>query len=372
MHNHVQQLDAIRFIVAVRIKPCCVQDAVVHLGQSTIGIGAILLAGLLLIISLSHQGYWFGGQENKIDIQWAQMEKMPSAEFSWRINVGRASLAAGQLKLPADAENGTELKLTLPDVRHVTELQFAWQLKTDETNRLLDSGSRTIQLYPSKTRANESRKLNGSRLVVIESAKSPIISDWLTATGVKHKRVQHLTQLQLIPADIIVVSEGKLGPSPFARGPLINALRQGANVVMLKQDYGSPFEGINQVRSKPPSTYCWNTEHPIFKDTSLAALNSLANPFAVTKMLRIGEGKGDSLAFVDRMPVPRERSQFGVNPPESDRSATDQPPSLVLATTVGQGRLVCCQCPLASPATDPRSRLILVNALTFLAQEEIE
>ena len=54
----------------------------------------------LLIVTLSGQGYWLGGREAAVSIQWATKGAHPEATLVWQLGYGSVRVAEGRMAMP--------------------------------------------------------------------------------------------------------------------------------------------------------------------------------------------------------------------------------------------------------------------------------
>jgi hypothetical protein len=78
------------------------------------------VAATLLLVMLSNEGYWFGGRNETIHVQWAVKEPAAATTITWQLVYADARLTAGQIVLPAQDRTG-KIEVTLPEVRVPTD-----------------------------------------------------------------------------------------------------------------------------------------------------------------------------------------------------------------------------------------------------------
>ena len=84
-------------------------------------------AATILIILLSHQGYWFQPRTRPYPLPWSADQKMPAANLQWELMLGEVRLAGDQIKMP-DGKDSLVVKLKTQRVRTRTQLRWVYKV----------------------------------------------------------------------------------------------------------------------------------------------------------------------------------------------------------------------------------------------------
>src|SRR5579862_8550888 len=128
-------------------------------------------AGTLILVLLSNQGYWFGGQESTITVRRAARGELPGVDLSWRLWLGAAPLANGSLAL-ARGQDEARLRIIPPEVRARNIFRWAYSLKDHETGADLGGGESRVAVFPDDLLDGLSRRIAGRRLSVYDRPQS--------------------------------------------------------------------------------------------------------------------------------------------------------------------------------------------------------
>src|SRR5687768_10280226 len=125
----------------------------------------------LLIIALSHDGYWLGGQERAqtIAVSWAVEQPFPATEVAWSLVVGDAVLARGVNDMPRDSDASLVVKLEPPMVRARTSAQWKFDLRKQDGTGSLSHGSVPIELFPDNLFDGLAARVGERRLSVLDT-----------------------------------------------------------------------------------------------------------------------------------------------------------------------------------------------------------
>ena len=106
------------------------------------------LAGLLILL-LSNQGYWIGGEPGTVTIRAAVQGGqggLPSADLSWVLMLNNVKLGEGKLHLKQDGSDLT-ITITPPEPRTRVRLRWAYRVTSTTDNKTLESGDVPINLF---------------------------------------------------------------------------------------------------------------------------------------------------------------------------------------------------------------------------------
>ncbi|HEX4056415.1 MAG TPA: hypothetical protein VHX86_19310 [Tepidisphaeraceae bacterium] len=309
-----------------------------------------MILAALLIILLPQQGYWFGGEPQEVTVRWPTQGKMPPVDFSWNLMVGNIRLTGGTLPIRSDAD-ATTFKITPPKVRTRTTASIIYRVRQHEGGKELGGGDLSVQLFPRDMLSGLVRRLNGKRLAVWDS--SGLLSHVLKSAKVAFVDTKDGSGLVLTRYDIVLVGGDVLGTSLFAQQPLLDQARAGASVMVFAQQKSSvDLFGYALDDRKMPSRLNWRMDHPLFAGFERADLESWLHD------------SPDALAL--RLPADEPALEIAWWPREVPGTEPVPLDALVISKSIGAGRIVLCQLPLGDWSTDPRSQLLLSNAIDYL------
>ncbi|MGD0770273.1 MAG: hypothetical protein ABSB42_18980 [Tepidisphaeraceae bacterium] len=308
-----------------------------------------MIVAALLIILLPQQGYWFGGEPQEIAVRWSTQSKM-AVDLSWNLMMGNIRLAGDTLPIKSDQDT-TTFKITPPEVRIRTIASFVYRIRQHEGGTDLGGGDLLLQLFPRNTLSALAHRLKGKNLAVWDSYGR--LSDLLHGAKVEFTRTSDGTGLVATRYDVILVGGDVLGPSPFAQQPLLDQARAGASVMVFGQrEIGVDLFGYARIDRKMPPRLNWRLDHPLFAGFERADLESWL------------KDSPDALAV--HLPADEPALEIAWWPREVPGTQPVALDALVISKSVGAGRIVLCQLPLGDWRTDPRSQLLLSNALDYL------
>ncbi|MBI4579983.1 MAG: hypothetical protein HY718_09795 [Planctomycetes bacterium] len=303
----------------------------------------------LLIIALSSQGHWFGEQAGTIEVRWVAATPMPDSVLEWDLLAGDVRLAGDRMAMAGD-DQLTRLQITPPKVRVRTTLQWTYRLRNRAGGGVIDRGATTLHVYPSDVLAGVGTRLNGRTLLVLDRAGG--LSKVLNGAGVRHERLNLMSQLQLARADLILVAPDEIGEGAFDQAPLIDHAGAGAGVAVLHQAAAKSLAGYAVVPRKLPATLDWRRDHGLLSGFSAEDLQSW-----------IVEGREETAV---QLPADEPALEIAWWPRETPGREPVPIDALLVTKVIGKGRLVLCQLPLGPWAADPRSQQLLANVLGYL------
>lgn len=305
------------------------------------------LATVLIIIA-ANQGYWFGGREGTVALRAAARGGLPAADVIWELRYDGARLASGKAAL--DPQNETSVRMTPPSTRVRITLRWTYRLIARDSGRQIEQGDVPLHVFPDDLMAGASRRFEHKRLVVWDRANGlPRILDRARA---RYARVDAADELQSANADVLLVGPGVVGDSPFAQSPLLALARAGTSVMAFRQVATPTVFGYALAERDVPRALDWRADHPLLNGFDPDDLQSWLN--------------GARELSVVRLPADEPALEIGYYPREV---AGDQPApieAVMLTKSIGAGRFVLCQLPLGDWEGDPRSQLLLRNAIDYL------
>jgi hypothetical protein len=304
----------------------------------------------LIVIVLSNQGYWFGGEPGRIDVQWAMQTPPTAAVLEWNLLANGVRLAGDRLGMPTNDRPST-IEITSPAVRVRTAFTWQYRLLSRADGRELERGERIIHSYPTNLLDSAGKLIGKQTLLVLDSHGE--LGALLDGAHVPHHRIKAVRELQLGSADAILVGSDELAANPFEQSTIVELARAGKAVCLLGQAKVESLAGYALASRAVPTKFEWRLDHPLLAGFSNEDAQSW---FA---------GRREARAI--RLPVDEPVLEIGWWPRE-DGGTEPVPIDAVLAVkAIGKGRIVCCELPLNAFKTDPRSQQLLANVLGYLA-----
>jgi hypothetical protein len=306
----------------------------------------------LLVVVLSSQGYWFGGQSGTITLHPAVRAGLPGAALLWELRWAGVELGSGKLALAGD-DQPTILHLTPPAVRARLTLHWIYRVVQKSDGKELGSGDMPIEVFSDNLLAGVAGRVGSHRLVVLDSTDaSDGLAKVLTAAKVPFTQMSDAGQLQTMRADVVLVGQNMLNGSPFDQGPLAALTESGTSVMAFHQSPADRLFGYPVASRNAPAALQWREDHPLlsgFADGDLQAW--------------IGER-----ATLDPVELPADAPALDIAsyPRETPGKMPAGIDAMALTKTVGKGRLVLWQIPLGNFSDDPRSQMLLANAIDYL------
>jgi len=303
-----------------------------------------------LIVILSNQGYWFGGQPGTIRVSWAMKGPVPEAVLAWELKVDEVPLGSGLIRMgPGDP--ASELTVTVPEVRVRTPMRWHYRVQASEDGTLLCEGEEVIHIYPGSLLAGLNRLWKGKRVLVWDSPDG--LGSVLSEAGIACRRIAKGPDLQTVAGELIVVGPDQLGNDAFAQASLDGLARSGAGVLVFAQTKVDTLFGFAVARRAGTASLEWRAGHPLLKGFDTKSLQTLT-------------GAGRQLWAI-QLPADAPVLEIGFWPREISGDRPVPIDALLSVQTVGAGRIVLCQIPLGPWERDPRSQMVLANALRYLA-----
>jgi hypothetical protein len=311
------------------------------------------LAAVLMIV-LSSQGHWFGGQPGSIEVRWALQGPLPEAVLSWEAEFAGSRLAEDHVLLRTDREP-TKIDLTLPQVRARTMVRWKYQVRRRDGDKLLTEGGETISVYPTQLLAGVAERLKGKTILVWDRPEG--LPGLLTEAKIAHQRIEDgpkgVAALQAASADILLIGPDQISDTPFSQTAIVNQAQAGASVLLLAQSRVRRLAEYPLLRRPRPAKLQWRTEHPLLTDLAAEDLQS---------WLRDGRGE----VWAVELPADEPALEVAYWPRETPGSEPVPTDALLVVKSVGAGRIVLCQLPLGPWGEDPRTQLLVRNILDYL------
>jgi hypothetical protein len=305
----------------------------------------------LLLILLSNGGHWFADRDGVVSLSWAANAPMPAADLAWELTLGEVRLAADRAAVN-EGQRATEIRVRCPAVRARTAMKWSYRLIGRKDGKELEAGTLPVYLCPTNLTERWAAHVGKRTLVVCDGPDG--LPKLLTAAHVPHERADDPAKLRGPQPDVVLVGPNVLGRDPFEQAPLIALARAGASVMIFQQSRPESLAGFPLVRRAAPKRFEWLVDHPLLAGTGVG--DTVTWPDAA---------RDDLLAI--RLPAGVAALELGWWPSETRDALRPLPVDAVLVTqSVGTGRLVLCQIPLGDWETDPRSQMLLGNALDYL------
>jgi hypothetical protein len=306
----------------------------------------------LLVVVLSNQGYWFGGQSGAITLHPAVRAGLPGAALIWELRWDRVRLDGGKLAVAGD-DQPTVVHLTCPTVRVRLTLHWTYRIVQKSDGKELGSGDVPIEIFPDNLLADLSRRVGNRRLVVLDAADATDgLAKTLTAAKVTFTQFTDPSQLQVAQADAVLVGQEMLDGSPLNQAPLAALAESGTSVMVFHQSPANRLFGYAVTSRNVPAALQWREDHLLLLDLSKQDLQAWT------------AGK-EVLDAVD-LPADAPALEIGSYPRETPGRMPAPIDAVALTKSVGKGRLVLWQIPLGNFAEDPRSQMLLANAIDYL------
>lgn len=309
----------------------------------------------LLIVLLSQQGFWISGQEQKISVSWAATDPAPpAAELQWELEQSNLKLNSGIIRLEPGGLRA-DISIKSPQVRVRTSLRWTYRLLQQDTKKVLESGERTISVFPADLTSDWGRRLGQKKLVVYDDAAGPLAKS-LEAAKVSFTRADDLSKLFNRP-ELLLVAPGKLEKAGVDQPPLLALARAGTSVAVLVQPRVESLGGYTIRQREATGELQFRGDHPLFDRLEPADL----------KGWLASAGK-DQIAAL-QLPANEPALELTWWPRETPSDQPSPIEALIVTKSIGDGRIVLCQLPIGGWDIDPRSQIFLGNLLSYLTTE---
>jgi len=249
--------------------------------------------------------------------------------------------------MPADDTPAT-ISIKCPQVRVRTTIRFVYRILQHDGDQELERGEAPLNLFPPDLTRGWAELFRDKKLVVVDTAEG--LPKLLEAAKVPYTRLDDASRIT--DADVVLVGVDQLDDSTFAQAALLTVAEQGRSVMIFHQS--KPMQLANYpLRSRPaPQKLEWKLDHPLFGQFSEADVQS----WLVT---------GASLRAID-LPADEPALELAYWPPETPGKKPAPVEAIALTKSTGTGRIVLCEIPLGGWQSDPRSQMLLGNALAYL------
>jgi hypothetical protein len=305
----------------------------------------------IIIVLLSNQGYWFGGQAGTATIEWSMRNPPTEAVLVWSLAAGEVRLADGKVAMPVNDRPAT-VTIELPEVRARTAFRWAYHVLEREGGKELAAGETAIRAFPRGLLNGLGERLAGKRIVVADVPEG--LPGVLSASKVAFERVKRVDELQFSLASIVLVGADQIEGSLFAETMLQGQAQTGASVMIFRQTQLATLAGYRVARRAATTSIEWNGRHALLRTLQAEDLASWLSP------------SGADL-YAIQLPADEPALEIGYWPREVAGERPVPIDALLVAKSVGAGRIVVCQVPLGDWRTDPRSQVFIANALDYLA-----
>jgi len=304
----------------------------------------------VVIILLSHQGYWFGGQQGQLTLRWATVEGLADTVLVWDLMLADARISGDRVAISAEKRPST-ISITPPAVRVRTPMRWVYRIIQRKDGKEIARGEKTIHVFPKNLLKSISSRTKDKKIFVWDSQKK--LPKLLTEGKITHKVIKHPSELQFKRSDIVLVAADQIDRTPFIQSSLLGQAQAGAGVLFFEQKRAPMLAGYMVARRPAPKKLEWKQDHPLLsrfraedlqswfvsRDKNLMAIQLPKDEPALEIGYWAREVKGDK-------PVPID--------------------AVLVTKKIGEGRLVLSQIPLGDFENDPRSQLFLANAINYL------
>jgi len=306
------------------------------------------LTGLLILL-LTHQGYWIGGQQSSVTIRAAVQGGLPNAELSWELMLDGVKLSEGAMHLTGN-DRDVAINITPPKPRTRVTLQWVYRLTATKDSKPLETGTVAINLFPPNM-IDELADRTRSRSIVVWDRPSGLPAA-LDAAKIPFTQIDDASKLLALRPDVVLVGPEMLGDRLLEQSSLNSLASAGVSVMIFRQTRPDRVMRYPLQQRQPPEQLAWRPDHPLLAEFSAADLQSWIDPSRDLSVLQL--------------PADEPALEIGYYPPQVQSRQAGPIDTVLMTQTIDRGRIVLCQIPLGDWATDPRSQLLLRNALDFL------
>jgi hypothetical protein len=309
-----------------------------------------MIAARILMLILSNEGHWYGGQAGAVSVQWVAEFEQPESVLAWDLLIGEVRVAGERLPVQPGSKPSV-VRITPPEVRARTQMRWVYHLYRRSDDKEIDAGEATVQVYPLPKPNRLKGRMDGKRIVVWDTAGD--LSAALTAMGLEFRRIRKAADLQLSAADLLLIGRDELRDEVFDQSPAIGLAEAGAGVVFFEQRRTHLLAGYLLMRRSTPARLAWRENHPLLADMKLGDVQSWLG------------GSGDDVWAIE-LPADEPVLEIGYWPPTVESRQFGPVQTVLAVKAVGKGRIVMSQIPLGPWSTDPRTQQFLENVLNYL------
>jgi hypothetical protein len=302
----------------------------------------------LLIVLLSNQGYWLSNQTRTVSVQWSPKAAMPESDLLWELMVGPVPLASGKAAVPADG-SAAQVAIKCPEVRVRTNVRWAYRLQERATGKELERGEKLLQLFPADLTHGWAGVLRDKRLTVCDAPDR--LPRLLEAAKVPFHRADDASRID--QADVILIGEDQLDDSTFGQAALVGLAEAGSSVMIFRQQKTAQLGGYPLAPRPMPLKLAWKLDHPLYALLSEADLHSLL-------------ARQDVFVPAVQLPADEPALELAYWPRETPGTKPAPIEAACIVKSVGTGRIVLFQLPLGDLQQDPRSQMLVGNAIGYL------
>jgi hypothetical protein len=300
----------------------------------------------ILLIAMLNQGHWIGGQPGEVSLRWTIESGMPAAEVEWRMTYGDATLGSGRMALPAGAKQAT-LKIVPPQVRVQSEANLLFVVKQADNGKKITEAHASVQLYPDKLLEGLAARIGGKSLAVIDRPDGlPLL---LNDVKIPFKRLDDESNLNFTKFDILIVAQDQLKDRPFGQSALLSQASNGASLLVLRQTGVKAVAGYPIRRRAVSAKLAWREGQSLLEHLRARGMNEAEDAWAL------------------QLPADEPALELVYWPRETPGTEPTPIDAILVAKTLGRGKLVLCQVPLGDWKQDPVAQLFLADALEYLA-----
>lgn len=317
----------------------------------------------VLIITLSTQGYWFGGREGTVSLHWPVKEENREAVLIWELLYGNIKIKTGRFAIEV-GEKPIEIKIKTPEVRVRTSMRWECRLEEKKSGEVIAKGTASINLFPQDIITKLPRILEDRSIMVCDQVQD--LAGFLGKNRVPFRTAHDISAFQTAQPDIILIGPDQIREGVFRQVPVISQVESGSRVLILAQHKTKTLAGYPLVYRTVPRRGFERRTHPLLKGfwtSDLLSLPAMGKDGCMgirlpadEPVLKIAWWQPEIQTWLE----PEIQSEIpGWYPVPVD--------AMIISKTIGKGRLVLCQIPLGPWKDDPRTQMFLGNALEYLS-----
>jgi hypothetical protein len=312
-----------------------------------------MIAARILMLILSNEGHWYGGQAGTISVQWVAEFEQPESVLAWDLLIGEVRVAGDRLAVQRGSKPSV-VRITPPEVRARIRMRWVYHLYRRTDDKEIDTGEATVHVYPLPKPDRLKGRMDGKRIVVWDTQGD--LSAALTKMGLEFRRIRKAADLQLSAADLLLVGRDELRDEVFDQSPPIALAEAGAGVVFFEQRRAHLLAGYPLIRRTTPARLAWRENHPLLANMKGSDAESWLS------------GSGDEVWAIE-LPADEPVLEIGYWPPTVESRRPGPVQTVLAVKAVGNGRMVMSQIPLGPWSTDPRTQQFLENVLNYLVTQ---
>lgn len=311
---------------------------------------AVIVATAILI-GFAFDGHWFGGQPYDISFTVPADAEVPRADLVWKIVVANTVLASGAIEVMRGHTH--QLTIELPPVRVRTTATWLYEFTQVTSDDFIEHGQHYLHLYP--TDLLDSIAIPTDRRLVMVADASDSLVGVLNESGIPFERINEPTQMPLYRVDMVIVVANHDKPDGFAQTALLRIAGAGSTVLVLERIgtrglFDLPFRRTRFLSGSVGEKQC-----PLLTHIEQITPDMLLH-------LKAGTDRSQEPTFYHSQPNTEADM-------EADACLAEDDPlfALLSAYTIGRGELILAQIPFREWRSDPRSQLLLRNAILHLS-----